>query len=140
MTAGRFHDRRFRTLPDRAHTAITGYSLGGLISAYAGIAYDSTFGLVGACSPTYGWGPGPGGIYGVVGPRYRWELPVRYYQDTGYPRDNGIDDMETRLLDRGYTEGIDLMSITARDATHSFDAWEHRFPGMLRFLFPPGPD
>src|SRR5206468_746075 len=49
-------DRRFRTLPDAAHTGMAGYSLGGLISAYAGFAYGGTFGVIGACSPTYGWG------------------------------------------------------------------------------------
>src|SRR5438046_963519 len=80
-------DRRFRTLPDRVHTGIAGYSLGGLISAYAGFACDSTFGLVGASSPTYDWGLGTP-IYDFPQIRSRSRLPLRYYQDSGFARDN----------------------------------------------------
>src|ERR1041385_2516519 len=128
-------DRRFRTLADRAHTGITGYSLGGLISAYAAVAYDSTFGLVGASSPTYGWDFGA--IYTVLQSRFLYQLPLRYYQDTGYPDDNYIGAMESMLVNRGYINGLDLMSVTVKDATHSVPAWEHRFPDMLKFLFKP---
>ena len=127
-------DRRFRTRPDRAHTGIAGYSLGGLISAYAGFACDSTFGLVGAGSPTYGWGLGTP-IYDFPEARSRSRLPLRYYQDSGFPDDNRIGFMEELLVSRGFINGIDLMSLTAEGAEHSFPAWEHRFPDMLRFLF-----
>jgi predicted alpha/beta superfamily hydrolase len=127
-------DRRFRTLPDRGHTGIAGYSLGGLISAYAGFACDSTFGLVGAASPTYDWGLGTP-IYDFPQTRSRSRLPLRYYQDSGFPRDNRIGFMEELLVSRGFINGIDLMSLTAAGAEHSVPAWEHRFPDMLRFLF-----
>lgn len=36
-------DRHFRTLPDRAHTGIGGSSMGGLISAYAGIIHPEIY-------------------------------------------------------------------------------------------------
>jgi len=127
-------DRRFRTLPDRANTAIAGYSLGGLISAYAGFACDSTFGMVAACSPTYSWGFGQS-VYDIPMSRNRDRLPVRYYQDSGYPRDNYIGDMERLLVSKGFRNGMDLMSVTVEGAEHSIPAWERRFPGMLRFLF-----
>ena len=84
-------DRRYRTLTDSRNTAMTGGSLGGLISVYAGFAYDSTFGKVAGFSPSYGWWPG---YEGFVRARGRPRFLVRFYQDTGYPRDNSIRDME----------------------------------------------
>jgi len=132
-------DRRFRTLPDSTHTGMAGYSLGGLISAYAGLAYGGTFGLVGACSPTYGWA-GPmfeQSIYATAQRGgYPWRIS-RYYQDTGYPDDNYIGSMEQLLVSQGFTTGMNLMSVTLDGAVHSVPAWKHRFPDMLRFLFRP---
>ena len=46
-------DREFRTLPDRAHTAIMGSSLGGLISNHAINRYPDVFGSAGLLSPSY---------------------------------------------------------------------------------------
>ncbi|HET9328264.1 MAG TPA: alpha/beta hydrolase-fold protein [Candidatus Eisenbacteria bacterium] len=130
-------DRRYRTLPDQANTAIEGGSLSGLIAAYAGFEYDSTFGKVAAFSPSYWWwGDGGKTIYDVV-PATRWQSRiVKFYQDTGYADDNDIDYMTARLSQSGFIEGLDFMSNTERGGTHTQDAWEHRFPDMLRFLFP----
>jgi len=128
-------DRRFRTLTDPGSTAIAGTSLGGLISAYAGYAYDSTFGKVAAFSPSYGYAS-----YAIVryaetrGRPYFFE---RFYQDTGYPDDNWLGPMEQVALAQGFQLGVDFMSLTAEGGEHSSSSWEHRFPDMLRFLFPP---
>ena len=130
-------DRRFRTLPDSAHTGMAGYSLGGLISAYAGLAYHGTFGLVGACSPTYGWGLGTPDIYTTAEAGGYPNLISRYYQDTGYPYDNYIGQMEQLLVGHGFIAGMNFESLTLDGATHSVPAWKHRFPDMLRFLFRP---
>ena len=130
-------DRRFRTLSDAAHTGIAGYSLGGLISAYAGLAYPGTFGLVGACSPTYGWSLSADDIYTTANIGGYPQLLTRYYQDTGYPDDNDIGRMEQVLVSHRFVNGLNLMSVTEDGAEHSVPAWKHRFPGMLRFLFRP---
>ena len=47
--------RRYRTRTGPEHTWMCGSSLGGLISAYAGYAYASTWGRVAAVSPSYWW-------------------------------------------------------------------------------------
>jgi predicted alpha/beta superfamily hydrolase len=130
-------DRRFRTLSDSTHTGMAGYSLGGLISAYAGLAYGGTFGLVGACSPSYGWDGATVDIYTIAATGGYPFLISRYYQDTGYPADNYIGGMEQLLVSHGFIAGMNLMSITDDGATHSVPAWKHRFPDMLRFLFRP---
>jgi predicted alpha/beta superfamily hydrolase len=46
-------DVHFRTLPDRAHTAMMGSSLGGLISHFAMYEYGDVFSRIGIFSPAY---------------------------------------------------------------------------------------
>lgn len=45
-------DKRYRTLPDRAHTFIMGSSMGGLMSLYALLQYNHVFGGAAALSPS----------------------------------------------------------------------------------------
>lgn len=49
-------DARYRTLPERTHTAVLGSSLGGLISFAIAYWYPDVFGWVGGMSSTFGWG------------------------------------------------------------------------------------
>ena len=46
-------DKRYRTLPDAAHTSIMGSSLGGLISFYGGLKYGSSINNIGVFSPSF---------------------------------------------------------------------------------------
>lgn len=131
-------DRRFRTLRDGPNTAIAGASLGGLISAYAGFAFDSTFGKIAAFSPSY-WFLGYR-LYDYATQRGRPPGLVRYYQDTGYPEDNDVVGMELVAVEIGLWPGRDFLSVTAPDGEHRNAAWEHRLPIVLRFLFPPRAD
>ena len=45
-------DARYPTLPDRAHTAVGGSSMGGLMSLYAVTAYNAVFSKAACLSPT----------------------------------------------------------------------------------------
>lgn len=45
-------DKAFRTLPGKAHTAMAGSSMGGLLTFYAGLLYPETFGVLGVLSPS----------------------------------------------------------------------------------------
>lgn len=128
-------DRRFRTLPDPGNTAMAGTSLGGLISAYAGYAFDSTFGRVAALSPSYGYAAFAMPAYAIT--RGRPALLQRFYQDTGFPDDNWIGWMEQIALEQGFILGVDFVSVTVEGGEHSTASWENRVPNMLRFLFPP---
>src|SRR5262249_36122884 len=103
-------DAEFRTLADRAQTAIIGSSLGGLVSLYAGVAAAETFGLVGALSPVLDW----------AGYDIEWRyaaatisnLPQRVWVDMGTAEDHGeprhIGDLRrfcSVLERRGYERG-----------------------------------
>lgn len=136
-TLKRSIDRRYRTLTDPAHTAITGVSLGGSLAAYGGIMYGGTFGNVAAFSPSY-WLDGYHlrQVADSVGRAGGLSRIRRYYQDTGAPHDNDIDYLGEVLLRYGFSPGLNYVSITVQDAEHSTGAWSHRYPDMLRFLFP----
>lgn len=128
-------DRRYKTLTDPTHTAMAGFSLGGLISAYAGYAYDSTFGMVGAFSPSYWWFYGE--MHRFATNRGRPPQLTRFYQVTGSPDDNDISEMEQILVSQGFEMGVDLISMRIEGGEHVGGAVERRFPDMLRFLFEP---
>lgn len=128
-------DRRFRTLRNPANTAIAGTSLGGLIAAYGAYALGETFGKAAAFSPPYYYAASR--MLDFADTNGRPSHLIRYYQDTGYPNDNTITEMEAIMLSQGFQLGIDLMSHTAQGGEHSTASWEHRFPDMLRFLFAP---
>ncbi|MGI4875024.1 MAG: alpha/beta hydrolase [Janthinobacterium lividum] len=51
LTLKPYIDQHYQTLPDAAHTAIAGSSMGALISLYAGLKYPMVFGRVGVFSP-----------------------------------------------------------------------------------------
>ena len=50
-------ENTYRTLPEKENTGIAGSSMGGLISFYAGLKYDSVFGKVGVLSPSIWFNP-----------------------------------------------------------------------------------
>lgn len=52
ITLKPYIDSRFRTLPDKRHTAMVGSSVGGLLTLYAGIYYSDVFGTLGVFSPS----------------------------------------------------------------------------------------
>jgi predicted alpha/beta superfamily hydrolase len=140
-------DRRYRTKPDQANTAMGGSSLGGLISAYAGFTYDATFGKILAMSSSYWWDNRHMLTYAEGRPRPNL---ARFYQDMGTieegaPSDDdgdGIDDyiedvrsMHAICVDKGFVAGLDLLTIEAQNHTHSEFFWAQRLPNALRFLF-----
>jgi predicted alpha/beta superfamily hydrolase len=136
-------DGALRTLPDRASTAIMGSSLGGLISAYAGVHRADAFGLVGAMSPSTYWnnlaildevGTMPG----------RAQHPERVYVDSGDsgPSNDDVTDtasLARRYADVGYVEGASLHYLVQTGGQHNEIYWAERLPGALHFLLGPRP-
>ena len=142
-------DATYRTRTGRASRYLCGSSLGGLISAYAGYAYDDVFSRVAAVSPSYGWSNNQ-----MITFAQSHALPhlTRFYQDMGTleagsisdANGNGIDDyieglraMRDVALGQGFVEGVDFSSIEAAGHTHNEFYWSQRFPNLLRFLAAP---
>lgn len=133
-------DTMLRTLPGPADTAVVGSSLGGLLSAYAGVVQPGTFGLVGAMSPSTWWDgrviiarvmTTPAAGAGV--------RPLRVYVDSGDAGSSmdGVTDtraLAQAYLARGYLMGQDFLHVVAPGHQHSEGYWAQRLPGALGFL------
>jgi len=138
-------DTMLRTLPGPADTAVVGSSLGGLLSAYAGVVQPGTFGLVGAMSPSTWWDgrviiarvmttPAAGAGAGA--------RPLRVYVDSGDAGSSmdGVTDtraLAQAYLARGYLMGQDFLHVVAPGHQHSEGYWAQRLPGALGFLLGP---
>ena len=124
-------DQAYRTLGDRAHTAILGSSLGGLVSAYAGVTRPETFGLIGAMSPSTWWDNT------WILPRVTSEPtnPVRVYVDSGDAGTSQDDVTNTAKLADAYRgRGAALDYVVQHGGQHNEAYWRQRVPGALAFL------
>jgi len=136
-------DRELRTLTAREDTAIIGSSLGGLVSAWAGVRRPATFGLVGAMSPSTWWDSTM--ILGAVsGMSTQATKPLRVYVDSGNAGPSADDAVNTAELARryrsvGYRDGVDLLYVLASGHQHNEAYWAQRLPRALAFLLGPRP-
>jgi predicted alpha/beta superfamily hydrolase len=134
-------DAELRTMNGREDTAILGSSLGGLISAYAGIGHAGTFGLVGAMSPSTWWNNV--WLVGKVATTPASPRPVRVYVDSGDggSSKDGVDNTK-KLADAyralGYKDDATLKYVMQAGGQHNELYWAERLPGALAFILGPG--
>lgn len=127
-------DKTYRTLPDKAHTAILGSSLGALASLAIAQRYPDLFAQAGAMSGSFWWNGKT--FIEKAAPR----VPVRLYLDAG-TRDDGLEDtvaMRDALLKRGYQLERDLLFYKADGASHNETSWAARVERPLTWFFPWG--
>lgn len=133
-------DAAYRTATGPGNTWMSGSSLGGLISAYAGYAHAGTWGRVAAVSPSYWWANRAMLTYASGQPKPALE---KFYQDMGTAEGasalTNLRDMRTLMLGQGFVEGDDFRSVEAAGHTHSEFYWAQRVPDMLRFIANPAP-
>jgi len=128
-------DANLRTSADRLDTAMIGSSLGGLVSACAGIWHPEVFGLIGAMSPSTWWDGAL--IVGMVRLTSASAVkPARVYVDSG---DSNDDWQNTAALAQAYRDvgWIAVEHVVGHGDTHTEAAWARRLPGALRFLLGP---
>ncbi len=124
-----------RLKTDLNHTAMAGSSLGGLITAYAGITQPNVWSRLGIFSPSTWWD----NLYLITavadagGVTPRW---VHVYVDSGSPDDDTADtaNLAQQYRNIGYLDGAGLEYVLAPGAEHNEDAWAARLPGALRYL------
>jgi predicted alpha/beta superfamily hydrolase len=119
-------DARFRTRPERGHTAIGGSSMGGLFALWALLAGAATFGAAWSLSPA---------LWYADGELFRWLAhrpgPVgRIYLDSGeLEGDEELFDarrMRDLLLDRGWVLGVNFRYVEDPDGEHNEASWGRR--------------
>lgn len=134
-------DSRFRTLPDACHTGLGGSSLGGLVTLYLGFRLPHVFGRLAILSPSLWWDRKImlQRLRANIHRRRSWiwldigTREGRFFQQTV----SNTRALRDELVKRGWKEGQNLRYFEDRDATHSESAWAHRFPEVLKFLYPP---
>lgn len=137
-----FVDARYRTLPDREHTAIAGSSLGGLFALHLALTRPDVFSRIAALSPTAWWG-------GAALHRTIDGLParpgVRIWIDAGKREApvlrQSVQALRNALLAKGWTEHRTAARANLRHAEpvrgrHDEASWGVRFGRALCFLFP----
>jgi predicted alpha/beta superfamily hydrolase len=135
-------DSMLRTRTGPADTAMMGSSLGGLITAYAGVVHADTFGRVGPMSPSTWWDND--WIVNEVMTAVPTHTPraLRVYLDSGDSGASNDDVTDTAMLDAayrgvGYVEGTDLHYYVQAGGQHNEIYWAQRFPGACAFLLAP---
>ena len=126
-------DRRLRTLPDRANTAIMGSSLGGIASIVIASHHSEVFSKAAGISSSFWWNERD--LVKHAPPR----LPLQLYIDAGTVDDGLADTLAMRdaLVANGYVEGVDLLVVQAEGARHNEASWGARVERPLTWLFPP---
>ena len=138
-------DARFRTLPDRDHTAVAGSSAGAAISFYAGVKYPEVFSRVGAFSFVISK-DFIGNIFQIrkLFPRDP-ALPMRFYLHVGTEEDiHGPGSKEMFVTNlrwlagelRAMGYGKDEIRLDVEPGgVHNEGDWARRFPQAYEWLF-----
>ncbi|HEX7665286.1 MAG TPA: alpha/beta hydrolase-fold protein [Polyangiaceae bacterium] len=130
-------DARFRTRSGREDTAALGSSLGGLMTAFEGLKYPGTFGLLGEMSPS-AWWFNDWIVFQIDGASSSKTLFDRIYVDQGV--DEGVLNAGMLVREyqlRGYDLGENLTFYEEDGAQHDEAAWGRRIPLAMHALFPP---
>ncbi len=127
-------DANYRTLSAREHTGIMGSSMGGLISVYGGMEYNSTFSKIGSFSPAYWFAPECISHAENSTP----DLDTRVYHIIGLNESLGavedMSEMDDALLEAGIAED-ELSSTVHLDGQHSEWYWAREFGEAYEWLF-----
>ena len=136
-----FIDANYRTLPDRANTAVGGSSLGGLISLYLVKDHPDVFGSCAAISPALWWNDRA--IFTQLKSDANWMKRTRFWIDMGTdeamhePAKNvqDVNDLAALLSSNGLVENKDFRLLIVEGGKHNEPAWAKRFDQVLEFFF-----
>lgn len=125
-------DERYRTLPDRAHTAIAGSSMGGLASHYALLRYPQVFGKAAIFSPSYWYS---NEVY-LQTRAHPWPADARvYFYQGGREGEESLPDVQ-RMLPLLASQDARAMTLHVEpEHEHNERAWRAEFPRAVAWLF-----
>jgi predicted alpha/beta superfamily hydrolase len=129
-------DGMLRTRPGVGSTAMAGSSLGGLVSAYAGLKRPDVYGLVGELSPSTWWNNDVI-VADVTGTLAAPKRPLVVYVDSGQGTvddEADTDMLAAEYLKLGYVDGVDFRHVIQPGAAHNETYWAERFPGAMQLL------
>lgn len=131
-------DGMLRTRPEAASTSLAGSSLGGLVTAYAGIKHADVFTRLGELSPSSWWNND--WIVAQVTASPSSPRPAIVYVDSGQ---GSVDDeadtdmLASAYLGIGYVDGKNFRHVIQAGAAHNEIYWAQRLPGALQLMLGP---
>ena len=132
-------DARYRTKPDKEHTAIMGASRGGLIAFYTALQYPQVFGKAACFSPFYtddapwlqhlelGEGTRP------TGQQFYFDYGLREPAVTGFPQSQ--QRINAMLSSWGWKQGQDFIVYEDPTGLHEETSWRTRFAQPVKAFF-----
>lgn len=134
-----FVDAKYRTLPDREHTAVMGSSMGGRVSFLLAWEYPEVFSMAGCLSPSF-----EKETFDQARNREGGAPNVRFYMDHGgvgldEQLQAGAVEMLSILQELGYEQGRNLVWFRDAEADHHEAAWARRVWMPLLYFFGEGP-
>lgn len=127
-------DQHYRTLPDRENTGIMGSSLGGLISHYGSLKYQSTFSKAGLFSPSYWFSDS----VWVFTHKYTKQQDMRIFQLCGTNESAGMVGQMQRMNDSLVRNGFNQNAIfnkIVNGGQHNEALWRDAFGEAYLWLF-----
>ncbi len=129
-------DGMLRTRPEVGSTVMAGSSLGGLVTAYAGLKRPDVFGRIAELSPS-SWWDGDVIVNDVKGTPAAPARPLVVYVDSGQ---GSVDDeadtdlLASAYLGLGYVDGQNFRHVIQPGAAHNETYWAQRFPGAMQLV------
>jgi predicted alpha/beta superfamily hydrolase len=128
-------DHNYRTKPEREYTGIMGSSMGGLISLYGGLKYDTTFSRIGSFSTSL-WFAKNDAIDFIFNDPH--EVPMRIYSVAGAMEGGNIADdavgMDSLLRMLGYLDN-EITTTIHEDGQHGEWFWAREFEAAYLWLW-----
>ncbi len=130
-----FVDKHFRTIPDRAHTAIGGSSMGGLISIYAGLMYPEVYSKLLIFSPSL-W-VAPNIHFHSIHMEEPYDMKIYIYGGEGESVNMvpNIKKFKRALEESGSAANIQFKVSIDPKGEHNEERWGKEFPKALKWLF-----
>ncbi|MCU6712894.1 alpha/beta hydrolase-fold protein [Paenibacillus sp. J5C_2022] len=133
-------DREYRTLPDKANTALMGSSAGGLVSYNIGFRHPDVFGMIGALCPFFVSTDSATMEERWLSKVYEQREDLKIWMDVGDAEGYTVMEKHVRqvantLIDAGFKPGADLMFHIAVGSGHSQRDWAARVHAPLLYFF-----
>jgi predicted alpha/beta superfamily hydrolase len=130
-TLRRYINKHYRAEKDRAHTVITGSSMGGLISLYAVLKYPNKFGAAGVFSPAFWIVPQLKEYVNNRAPKLKGRL---YFYAGGQEGQTMVPDMLSVLEIINQRSRAKLNSYIRAEGKHSEETWRQEVPAFYEWL------
>ncbi|MCF7832275.1 MAG: hypothetical protein K9N05_01705 [Candidatus Marinimicrobia bacterium] len=131
-------DKHYRTKKGRKFTAVSGSSMGGLVSVYLALEYQEIFSKVGALSSAFGVCRDD--LIGFIA-QHPKEYPIRFWLDAGTEEGENMKietnqiQIRNALIAAGWEDSSEVIFKIYEGAEHHESYWRQRFGDVLEFLW-----